>query len=114
LKKVRAELATINQSAMGSLDEGFEETLTLHRLGVFEELGQSFQTTNGIENLHALVGQRTDKIDYWRNSEQKHRRLATTVLEIEPRLRKVRGHRYLPSLRTTLQNVLKIRRVEAA
>ena len=114
LKKVRAELATINQSAMGSLDEGFEETLTLHRLGVFEELGQSFKTTNCIENLNALVGQRTDKIDYWRNSEQKHRWLATTVLEIEPRLRKVRGHRHLPRLRAVLQSALKIRRVEVA
>ena len=114
LKKVRAELATINQSAMGSLDEGFEETLTLHRLGVFEELGQSFKTTNCIENLNALVGQRTDKIDCWRNSEQKHRWLATTVLEIEPRLLKVRGHRHLPRLRAALQNTLKIRRTEVA
>ena len=25
----------MNQSAAASLDEGFEETLTLHRLGVF-------------------------------------------------------------------------------
>lgn len=114
LKKVRAELATINQSAVSSLDEGFEETLTLHRLGVFEELGPSFKTTNCIENLNALVGQRTDKIDCWRNSEQKHRWLATTVLEIEPRLRKVRGHRHLPRLRAVLQSTLKIRRAEVA
>src|SRR3990172_1094144 len=114
LKKVRTELATINQSAMGSLEEGFEETLTLHRLGLFEELGQSFKTTNCIENLNALVGQRTDKIDYWKNSEQKHRWLATTVLEIEPRLRKVRGHRHLPRLRAALQSALKIRRAEVA
>jgi transposase-like protein len=114
LKKVRGELATINQSAVASLDEGFEETLTLHRLGLFEELGPSFKTTNCIENLNALVGQRTDKIDCWRNSEQKHRWLATTVLEIEPRLRKVRGHRHLPRLRAVLQSVLKIRRKEVA
>ena len=114
LKKVRAELGAINQSAVASLDEGFEETLTLHRLGLFEELGPSFKTTNCIENLNSLVGQRTDKIDYWRNSEQKHRWLATTVLEIEPRLRKVRGHRHLPRLRMALQSALKIRRAEVA
>lgn len=110
LKKVRAELGAINQSAVSSLDEGFEETLTLHRLGLFEELGASFKTTNCIENLNSLVGQRTNKIDCWRNSEQKHRWLATTVLEIEPRLRKVRGHRHLPRLRAALQSALKIRR----
>ena len=114
LKKVRAELVTINQSAVASLDEGFEETLTLHRLGVIAELGTSFKTTNCIENLNSLVGQRTDKIDYWRNSEQKHRWLATAVLEIEPRLRKVRGHRHLPSLRTALQTLLKIRSEKVA
>jgi putative transposase len=114
LKKVRAELVTINQSAVTSLDEGFEETLTLHRLGMFEELGTSFKTTNCIENLNSLVGQRTDKIDCWRNSEQKHRWLATAVLEIEPRLRKVRGHRHLPRLRAALQSLLKIRSAEVA
>ena len=114
LKKVRGELGSINQSAVASLDEGFEETLTLHRLGLFEELGQSFKTTNCIENLNSLVGQRTDKIDCWRNSEQKHRWLATTVLEIEPRLRKVRGFRHLPRLRATLQSALKTHRKEVA
>jgi transposase-like protein len=114
LKKVRAELITINQSAVASLDEGFEETLTLHRLGLFAELGTSFKTTNCIENLNSLVGQRTDKIDCWRNSEQKHRWLATAVLEIEPRLRKVRGHRHLPSLRAALQTLLKIRTTKVA
>jgi putative transposase len=114
LKKVRAEWTTINPSAVASLDEGFEETLTLHRLGIFEELGPSFKTTNCTENLNALVGRRTDKFDCWRNSEQKHRWLATTVLEIEPRLRKVRGDRHLPRLRAVLQSTLKIRRTEVA
>ena len=114
LKKVRAELITINQSAVASLDEGFEETLTLHRLGLFAELGTSFKTTNCIENLNALIGHRTDKIDCWRNSEQKHRWLATAVLDIEPRLRKVRGHRHLPRLRAALQSLLKIRCAEVA
>ena len=77
-------------------------------------MGASFKTTDCIENLNALIGRRTDKIDYWRNSEQKHRWLATAVLEIEPRLRKVRGHRHLPRLRAALQNALKIRRSEVA
>src|SRR3989304_4707400 len=106
LKKVRAELVQINQSAVGSLDEGFEETLTIHRLGLFKELGTSFKTTNCIENLNALIARRTDKVTCWRNSEQKQRWLATAVLEIEPRLRKVRGHSHLPRLREALQSHL--------
>jgi len=100
---VRSELSQINASAVASLDEGFEETLTLHRLGLFAELGASFKTTNCIENLNSLIGHRTDKVDRWRNPEQKHRWLASALLEIEPRLKKIRGHRHLARLRVALQ-----------
>jgi putative transposase len=103
LKKVRSELATINLSAVASLDEGFDETLTLHRLGLFAELGVSFKTTNCLESINGLVEQRTGKVDYWKNSEQKQRWLATALLDIEPRLRRVRGHQHLPALRHALQ-----------
>ena len=106
LKKVRAELSELNRSAVASLDEGFEETLTLHRLGLFTELGRSFKTTNCVENLNSLIAHRTGKVDHWRNSEQKHRWLATAILDIEPRLRKVCGYRYLPRLRAALQSLL--------
>jgi len=111
LSKIRKELQLINQSAVSSLDEGMEETLTLHRLGLFRELGISFKTTNCIESLMALVGQKTDKVDYWRNSDQKHRWLAAALLDIEPRLRKVKGYRYLPQLRIAIQREMERRKV---
>jgi transposase-like protein len=110
LKKVRSELSQINASAVASLDEGFEETLTLHRLGLFAELGASFKTTNCIENLNSLVGHRTDKVDRWRNPDQKHRWLASALLDIEPRLKKIRGHRHLARLRSAIQTELDARR----
>jgi len=105
--RIRAELSLLNTSAVGSLDEGFDETLTLHRLGLFKELGRSFKTSNCIENLNSLVAQRTDKVDYWKNADQKHRWLATALLDIEPRLRKVAGYKQLVRLRTALQKNLK-------
>ena len=73
LKRVRAELKLINESAVDSLDEGFEETLTIHRLGMHGELKRSFRTTNIIESVMAHIGQKTDKVDYWHNSNQKQR-----------------------------------------
>jgi transposase-like protein len=106
LLKIRKELQEINRSAVNSLDEGFEETLTLHRLGLFQELGISFKTTNCMESLMALIGQKTDKVDYWRNSDQKHRWLAAALLDAEPRLRRVKRYRYLPQLRVALQKVI--------
>jgi transposase-like protein len=51
LKGLHKELQQMNRSAARSLEEGLEQTLTLHRLGVFEEVGRSLKTTNAIENL---------------------------------------------------------------
>jgi putative transposase len=103
LGKVRAELLLLNASAAASLDEGLEETLTLHRLGVFQELGTSLKTTNALESIHARVESRTAKVDHWRNSEQKQRWLATALLDLEPRLRRIRNYRALPLLREALR-----------
>mgnify|MGYP001278344589 FL=1 len=103
LLRCRQELRLLNESAVASLDEGFEETLTLHRLGVFGTLGTSLKTTNCLESINALVGQRTAKVDRWTNSAQKQRWLAAALLDIEPRLRRIRGYRSLPLLRAALQ-----------
>jgi len=102
LLRLRQELRLVNESAVKSLDEGFEETLTLHRLGVFGALGISLKTTNCLESIHALVGQRTDKVTRWRTSDQKHRWLAAALLDIEPRLRRIKGFRAVPLLRQAL------------
>ncbi len=102
LLRLRQELQLVNASAVQSLDEGFEETLTLHRLGVFAALGTSLKTTNMLESVLALVEQRTAKVDRWTNSDQKQRWLAAVLLEIEPRLRRIRGYRSLPLLRAAL------------
>jgi len=108
LEKILAELEEVNQSAAASLREGLEETLTLHRLGVFGKLGRSFKTTNCLESINGQVEERCGKVDHWKNSSQKQRWLATALLEIEPRLRKVMGYKHLPALREGLMKELKI------
>ena len=108
LEKLHAELEERNQSAAGSLSEGLEETLTLHRLGVFSVLGRSLKTTNCLESVNALVEERCAKVDHWKNSSQRHRWLGTALVDIEPRLRKVVGYRHLPKLREALKRELEI------
>ena len=103
LRKLHSVLEDINQSATNSLLEGMEETLTLHRLGLYPLIGTSFKTTNCIESVNSLIEERCSKVDAWRNSNQKHRWLAAALLDIEPRLRRVRGYRHLPLLRIALQ-----------
>jgi transposase-like protein len=107
LDKLQRELRLLNDSAVRSLQEGLEETLTLHRLGVFGELGLSLKTTNILESIMAQVEDRVGKVDRWQNSLQKQRWLATALLDIEPRLRRIRGYRALPKLRQALQRTMR-------
>ena len=114
LRAMRTELDELNQSAVASLDEGFEDTLTLHRLGVFPLVGRSLKTTNVIESVNAQAEQRCGRVDRWRNSNHKQRWLAAALLDIEPRLRRLSGYRHLQLLRTAIQEELGITRPESA
>ena len=109
LLKLERELEQINQSAAASLHEGLEETLTLHRLGVYARLGLSFKTTNCLESVNAMAEQRCGKVKAWKNSSQKQRWFAAALMDIEPRLRRVRGYRELPRLREALMRELEIK-----
>ena len=108
LETLHRELEDRNQSAADSLAEGLDETLTLHRLGVYGVLGRSLKTTNCLESVNGLVEERCAKVDHWQNSRQRHRWLATALLDIEPRLRRARGYRHLPMLRDALKRELQI------
>jgi len=110
LLKIRKDLEDRNQSAVGSLDEGFEETLTLHRLGLFGVLGKSLKTTNCMESVNAMIEQRCGKVDHWKNSLQRQRWLAATMLDVEPRLNRIAGYRHLPKLREAIMKELKLNR----
>lgn len=102
LLALHQELTEINQSAAASLEEGLEETLTLHRLKLFAVLGQSLKTTNALESLNALVELRCGRVSRWVNSNQRARWLATALLDAEPRMNRIRDHRQLPKLRAAL------------
>ena len=108
LTQAHAELAERNLSAAASLEEGLEETLTLHRLGVFGLLGPSLKTTNCLESVMSQVEQLCAKVDCWKNSMQKHRWLATSLLAMEPRLNRIRGANHLSELRIALARDLHI------
>ncbi len=103
------ELGSRNQSAAASLAEGMEKTLTLHRLGVYELLGRSFKATNCLESVNALVEERCAQVDARKTSRQRHRWLATALLDVEPGLWRVKGHEHLTKLRAALRRVLNIK-----
>ena len=108
LESLKPELKLMNQSAVTSLEEGLEEALTLHRLGMLPFLKRSFRTTNCIEALNNMTGELTRKVRRWNNSPQRHRWVAAALLDIEPRLRRVSGYKHLPLLRQALNKDLNL------
>ena len=113
LLALKPELQLMNQSAVTSLEEGLEETLTIHRLGLMTYLRKSFRTTNCIESLNSMANDLTRNVKRWRNSKQRHRWLASVLLDIQPRLNRVMGYKYLPMLRMAIQRELGISQDQA-
>jgi len=107
LNQLHKELSLINPSAAASLAEGREETLTVLRLGM-PELRRSFVSTNCIESVMSQLGQYTDKVDRWRNGRHIQEWAASGLLQMESRMRKVMGYRYLPMLREKLRQALNL------
>ena len=85
--------------------------LLVHIGGAARPIGEdilNLKTTNCLESVNALVEERCAKVDHWKNSSQRQRWLATALVDIEPRLRRVIGCRHLPKLREALKRELKI------
>ena len=59
--------------------------------------------SNILELIHARVKDRNSESRSRRNSEQKKRRLTTALLDLEPRLRRVKSYGSLPLLRQALK-----------
>jgi transposase-like protein len=102
---IQKELKWHNESAANSLLEGLEDTLTLHRLNLFAKLGTSLKTTNPIENVNRLLENVIGKVCHWKNSNQRQRWVASAALELEPRLRKIKGHQFLGELRSKMRAI---------
>ena len=106
LEKIAEELNTINKSAARSLQEGLEETLTLHRLAIPLALRSTFATTNCIENLNSQLGKYLGKVKRWRNSDQRERWVAVGLMEIEGKMRRISNYKRLSELQLILKNQL--------
>lgn len=103
IKELEIELESSNQNALRSLQEGQEEVLTLHRLGLFALLGVSFKTTNCIESLNSLAKNYCRRMRKWTDSSQKQRWLAAALLDAEPGLRRVKGYNHLQTLEASMK-----------
>ena len=93
LGKIVRQLQGMNPRAGWSLEEGLEETLTLHRLGVGPKLRRSLSTTNPIESCLSIVQRVARNGKRWREGDQSLRWTATGLLEAEKRFHRIKGYR---------------------
>ena len=107
LVKIGEELGKINLSARNSLQEGLEQTLTLHKLEVPMSLRKSLITTNPIESLNSQVGRYLRKVTRWHDSAQLHRWVACALLEAEGRMHRINGHKEIHTLQEKMRRLLK-------
>jgi hypothetical protein len=92
LQKIFRQLERINPRAARSLEEGLEETLTVHRLGVGAVLRRKLATTNPIESCLSTVQRVARNVKRWREGDQPLRWTATGLLEAEKKFRRIKGY----------------------
>jgi transposase-like protein len=106
LRKVQTWLASINQAAARSLEEGFEETLTVNRLQLPSQLRRLLASTNIIESCFSLTGDLCRNVKRWRNANMAWRWAGTILREAEKRFHRIQGYREMPLLINALGDIV--------
>ncbi len=97
-KEARAALVSLHETlqrscpkAARSLEEGLEDTLTLHRLGVRNQaVRDSLKTTNIIENLNSIIANRSRNVKRWGSSGMRQRWCGAIFMQYESNLKPIR------------------------
>jgi putative transposase len=98
LDVLHRELMHLNPSAARSLEEGIEETLTVHRLRVPEKLRRTLASTNLIESAFSTVETVCRNVKRWRGGDQYLRWVASGLLWAESRWNRIHAYREIPIL----------------
>ncbi len=102
LDQLHRELMDLNPSAARSLEEGMEETLTVHKLCVPDQLRRTLCCTNVIESAFSIVETVCRNVKRWRDGDHIERWVGSGLLVAERQFRKVIGHRQIPLLLSSL------------
>ena len=98
LEKLHRDLMELNPSAARSLEEGMEETLTVHRLRLGDLLCRTLATTNPIESAFSVVDRVCRRVKRWRGGEHRERWVGAGLWLAEKHFPRVKGYKHLPKL----------------
>src|SRR3954452_3609456 len=106
LERLHHELMHLNPSAARSLEEGLEETLTVHKLRVADQLRRTLSCTNVIESAFSIVETVCRNVKRWREGDQIERWVGSGLPVAEQQFRKVIGYRQIPLWLDSMANAL--------
>ena len=104
LLKTVEYLHEINPTAARSLEEGLEETLTMHRLDLPDILRKTLSSTNFVESPFSVTRDVIRDVKRWRKGNQRLRWVASALLEAERRMNRISGYRVIPILINAIKN----------
>lgn len=98
LDLLHRDLMDLNPSAARSLEEGLEETLSIHRLRIPPLLRTSLASTNLIESAFSVVETVCRNVKRWQGGDQYLRWVGSGLIYVESRWNRVQGYREIPVL----------------
>lgn len=98
LDQLHADLMHLNPSAARSLEEGMDETLTMHRLRLPPGLRRTLSSTNLIESAFSTVETVCRNVKRWHGGDQYLRWVASALIWAESRWNRIHGYKELPLL----------------
>jgi putative transposase len=110
LDGLHRELMHLNPSAARSLAEGLDETLTVHRLHVPQQLRMTLASTNVIESAFSIVETVCRNVKRWHDGDQRERWIGSGLLIAQKQFRRVRGHKQIPELLRVLETLKPLRK----
>ncbi|MGH9645729.1 MAG: IS256 family transposase [Bryobacteraceae bacterium] len=103
LTQLHRELMDLNPSAARSLEEGLEETLTVHRLHMPPQLRKTMASTNIIESAFSIVERVCLNVTRWHGGDQRERWVGSGLLVAEKQFRRIQGYKQIPILLRELE-----------
>ncbi len=103
LEQQARQLHYAHPGAAAALREGLEETLTVTRLGLPDQLERALCSTNPIENLFSRVRAIAHRVSHWRDGYMVLRWTAAALSECQPTFRRIYGWKSMALLTRALR-----------
>jgi len=100
---LRDRIKRMNPSAAASLEEGLEDMLTLHQLGITGKLRDSLSSTNIIESSFSVVDTICRRVKCWQGGDHRLRWAASALCYVEEHWKRVKAYRQIQLLTAALQ-----------